>query len=41
MWVAEDELDKIISKDKGKEDSEIKAIKKGFEILKGSSLRTS
>jgi 8-oxo-dGTP diphosphatase len=33
LWISENEVDKIISDKKGVDDPEIKAIKKGFEIL--------
>ena len=37
-WFAETELDKVINNIKGDDDPEIKAIAKGFQLLKGSQL---
>lgn len=36
-WFAESELNKIINNTKGNDDPEIKAIAKGFQLLKGGS----
>jgi len=38
-WFAEDELDQIMSANKGVDDDEIRAIQKGFALLRGESLR--
>jgi 8-oxo-dGTP pyrophosphatase MutT (NUDIX family) len=38
-WFAENEIDKLISKNKPADDVEILAFKKGFELLRGESLR--
>jgi len=40
LWVAENELNQIISRTKGEGDPEIMAIKRGFEILHGSKINT-
>ena len=40
VWIAENELNQIISKAKEESDPEIKAIKRGFEILRGSKINT-
>jgi len=37
-WFAESELDKIINNIKGNDDPDLKAIAKGFQLLKGNSL---
>lgn len=38
-WFAENEIDKLISKNKPADDVEILAFKKGFALLRGESLR--
>lgn len=38
-WFAEEELGKVISDDKPESDHEIQAIRKGFLLLKGSSMQ--
>lgn len=40
-WIGEDEIDQIIDENKREDDEEIKAIKKGFALLGGSSLTIS
>lgn len=38
QWVAEDEIEKIVSINRRGDDPEIKAIRKGFELLRGEGL---
>lgn len=38
VWIAGNEIDKIITKGKGRDDAEIKAIIRGFELLRGSKV---
>jgi 8-oxo-dGTP pyrophosphatase MutT (NUDIX family) len=40
LWISEDEIGKIISDGKREDDPEIKAIKRGFELLKGLPVKT-
>ncbi|KKS38117.1 MAG: hypothetical protein A3G49_00165 [Candidatus Sungbacteria bacterium RIFCSPLOWO2_12_FULL_41_11] len=40
LWIAENELSQILTKEKGEQDPEIKAIKRGFELLRGSKINT-
>ena len=41
QWVAEDELGKVISADKREDDPEIRAVRKGFALLRGKPLSFS
>ena len=40
LWITQDELSQTTSEAKGESDPEIKAIKRGFEILHGSKIIT-
>ncbi len=40
VWISQTEIGRVLSKDKGEDDSEIKAIKRGFEILHGGKIVT-
>lgn len=39
QWVAENEVSKFFTENKGEDDPEMKAVKKGFELLQGEALR--
>lgn len=40
VWISKSEIVQILTKEKGKDDPEIKAIVRGFEILQGSAVNT-
>lgn len=40
VWISENEIDQILTKEKGRDDIEIKAIMRGFELLREQKVNT-
>lgn len=40
VWISENEIDQILTKEKGRDDIEIKAIMRGFELLREPKVNT-